>query len=86
MDAGADTIREGKVHQYTRPAGHPPLVEVLAKRYSKHLGRDVDPLREVPRPGTLREYRCSDVLRSVLEGVLGSSLCTFGRYTKLGSS
>jgi kynurenine--oxoglutarate transaminase/cysteine-S-conjugate beta-lyase/glutamine--phenylpyruvate transaminase len=47
VDAGADTIREGKVHQYTRPAGHPPLVEVLAKRYSKHLGRDVDPLREV---------------------------------------
>ena len=34
-------------HQYTRPAGHPPLVEVLAKRYSEHLGRTVDPMSEV---------------------------------------
>lgn len=34
-------------HQYTRPAGHPPLVEVLASRYSKHLGRPVDGMKEV---------------------------------------
>ena len=34
-------------HQYTRPAGHPPLVELLAGRYSKHLNRAVDPLNEV---------------------------------------
>ena len=34
-------------HQYTRPAGHPPLVEVLAKRYSSHLGRTIDPMTEV---------------------------------------
>jgi len=34
-------------HQYTRPAGHPPLVQLLAKRYSNHLGRSVDPMKEV---------------------------------------
>ncbi|MDC0526043.1 aminotransferase class I/II-fold pyridoxal phosphate-dependent enzyme [bacterium] len=34
-------------HQYTRPAGHPPLVEVLAERYSGHLGRHVDAMTEV---------------------------------------
>ena len=39
-------LREG-YHQYTRPAGHPQLVEVLAQRYSKHLGRTIDPMSEV---------------------------------------
>ena len=39
-------LREG-YHQYTRPAGHPPLVEVLAQRYSKHLQRTIDPMSEV---------------------------------------
>jgi len=34
-------------HQYTRPAGHPPLVKLLASRYSAHLDRPVDPLTEV---------------------------------------
>lgn len=34
-------------HQYTRPAGHPNLVEVLAARYSRHLGREVEPMSEV---------------------------------------
>eukprot|EP00568_Trieres_chinensis_P006254 CAMPEP_0183309594 /NCGR_PEP_ID=MMETSP0160_2-20130417/25433_1 /TAXON_ID=2839 ORGANISM="Odontella Sinensis, Strain Grunow 1884" /NCGR_SAMPLE_ID=MMETSP0160_2 /ASSEMBLY_ACC=CAM_ASM_000250 /LENGTH=474 /DNA_ID=CAMNT_0025473649 /DNA_START=211 /DNA_END=1632 /DNA_ORIENTATION=- len=34
-------------HQYTRTAGHPNLVKQLAKRYSVHLGRDVDPMAEV---------------------------------------
>ncbi|KAJ1460834.1 pyridoxal phosphate-dependent transferase [Pelagophyceae sp. CCMP2097] len=34
-------------HQYTRSAGYPPLVEIIAKRYSKHLGRDVDAMAEV---------------------------------------
>ena len=28
-------------------AGHPPLVEVLAKRYSKHLQRMIEPMTEV---------------------------------------
>ena len=34
-------------HQYTRPAGHPHLVNQLAKRYSTHLNRQVDPMNEV---------------------------------------
>ena len=38
---------ESECHQYTRPAGHPPLVSLLAERYSKHLGRVVDAMREV---------------------------------------
>lgn len=34
-------------HQYTRTMGHPALVEILADRYSRHLGRELDPMREV---------------------------------------
>ena len=34
-------------HQYTRPAGHPNLVTQLARRYSTHLRRDIDPMNEV---------------------------------------
>jgi len=46
VEAGVQALREG-VHQYTRPAGHPPLVEVLGRRYSKHLDRAIDPMAEV---------------------------------------
>merc|ERR1719247_1283532 len=46
VDEAHAALDEG-VHQYTRPAGHPPLVEVLARRYSAHLGRTVDPMAEV---------------------------------------
>ncbi|KAL7516064.1 hypothetical protein ACHAWX_001117, partial [Stephanocyclus meneghinianus] len=34
-------------HQYTRTAGHPNLVQQLARRYSKHLQRMIDPMNEV---------------------------------------
>eukprot|EP00977_Amphora_coffeiformis_P014713 scaffold4201_cov178-Amphora_coffeaeformis.AAC.8 len=34
-------------HQYTRPAGHPALVKQLARRYSTHLRRNIDPMAEV---------------------------------------
>ena len=34
-------------HQYTRPAGHPNLVNQLARRYSIHLKKDIDPMEEV---------------------------------------
>lgn len=34
-------------HQYTRTMGHPPLVGILAERYSRHLGRELDPMKEV---------------------------------------
>ena len=33
-------------HQYTRTAGHPALIEELAKRYSKHLQRTIEPYTE----------------------------------------
>jgi kynurenine---oxoglutarate transaminase / cysteine-S-conjugate beta-lyase / glutamine---phenylpyruvate transaminase len=38
---------EADDNQYARSAGHMPLVEALAKRYSAWLGRTVDPLTEV---------------------------------------
>jgi len=38
---------EADCHQYTRPAGHPALVELLASRYSAHLERELDPMKEV---------------------------------------
>jgi kynurenine--oxoglutarate transaminase/cysteine-S-conjugate beta-lyase/glutamine--phenylpyruvate transaminase len=34
-------------HQYTRPGGHPALVKQLARRYSTHLRREIDPMAEV---------------------------------------
>eukprot|EP00586_Coscinodiscus_wailesii_P023734 CAMPEP_0172500002 /NCGR_PEP_ID=MMETSP1066-20121228/133326_1 /TAXON_ID=671091 /ORGANISM="Coscinodiscus wailesii, Strain CCMP2513" /LENGTH=555 /DNA_ID=CAMNT_0013274027 /DNA_START=253 /DNA_END=1920 /DNA_ORIENTATION=+ len=34
-------------HQYTRTAGHPNLVRELGRRYSSHLGREVDGMNEV---------------------------------------
>ena len=34
-------------HQYTRPAGHPKLVQQLARRYSAHLRKEIDPFSEV---------------------------------------
>jgi DNA-binding transcriptional MocR family regulator len=34
-------------HQYTRSAGHPNLVNQLARRYSNHMKREINPLDEV---------------------------------------
>ena len=34
-------------HQYTRTAGHPALVRQLARRYSRHMDRVIDPMNEV---------------------------------------
>ena len=34
-------------HQYTRPAGHPDLVQQLARRYSIHLKQEIKPMEEV---------------------------------------
>lgn len=41
------TREEYKLHQYTRSAGHPRLVEALAKFYSKPLERDLNAYEEV---------------------------------------
>ena len=45
-DALRDTV-DSTFHQYTRPAGHPPLVKLLAERYSTHMNRPVNPFDEV---------------------------------------
>ena len=34
-------------HQYTRTAGHPPLVQRLAQRYSIHLQQPIDAMNEI---------------------------------------
>ncbi len=46
LDALRDAI-DTPYHQYTRPAGHPPLVKNLAERYGQHMDRKIDPFREV---------------------------------------
>ena len=46
VDEAHRALEEG-FHQYTRPAGHPPLAEVIARRYSKHLERKIDAMDEV---------------------------------------
>lgn len=45
VEAAQDTLNSP--HQYTRPAGHPNLVKQLAKRYSIHMTRDIEPMTEV---------------------------------------
>lgn len=45
--AAAQKALSDGFHQYTRTAGHPRLVQLLAKRYSKHFGREVDPFSQV---------------------------------------
>mmetsp|Transcript_7829 Transcript_7829/g.11981 ORF Transcript_7829/g.11981 Transcript_7829/m.11981 type:complete len:518 (-) Transcript_7829:2363-3916(-) len=47
VDSLVEATKSAQIHQYTRPAGHPKLVKELAKRYSIHLDRDVDPMSEV---------------------------------------
>ncbi|CEM21121.1 unnamed protein product [Vitrella brassicaformis CCMP3155] len=45
--AAAHGALTGPHHQYTRTAGHPPLVELLAEKYSRHFDRDIDADTEV---------------------------------------
>lgn len=45
VEAALDSAKSP--HQYTRTAGHPHLVNQLAKRYSQHLRREVDAFSEV---------------------------------------
>ncbi|CAM9727540.1 unnamed protein product [Chrysoparadoxa australica] len=46
VEAGVTALRAG-FSQYTRTPGHPRLVELLAKRYSKHFNREVKPYSQV---------------------------------------
>jgi aspartate/methionine/tyrosine aminotransferase len=45
VEAVLDTAQSP--HQYTRPAGHPSLVNQLARRYSIHLKREISAMDEV---------------------------------------
>jgi len=45
VEAAQDSVHSP--HQYTRPAGHPNLVNQLARRYSSHMLRQIDPMDEV---------------------------------------
>lgn len=40
-------VAKSSFHQYTRPSGHVPLVELIGQRYSRHLQRKIDPLNEI---------------------------------------
>lgn len=44
---GLQDVVHSPTHQYTRPAGHPPLVTKLAAQYSSYLDRKIDPMTEV---------------------------------------
>ena len=46
VSATIDSTKQSP-HQYTRTAGHPNLVKQLARRYSKHMDRTIDPMNEV---------------------------------------
>ena len=46
-EAAVEAIRTAGANQYTRPGGHPVLVESVARFYSPHFGRTLDPLTEV---------------------------------------
>eukprot|EP00659_Diplonema_papillatum_P020636 gene20636-31795_t len=45
-EAAIDAIKDDH-NQYTRPAGHPVLVDVLAKHYSPKFGREIIPETEI---------------------------------------
>jgi len=48
LDALKETINGSPfIHQYTRTAGHPLLVEELSRRYSRHLERNIDGSKNV---------------------------------------
>lgn len=47
IEAAQNAMNKRELHQYARTPGHLELVELLAQRYSRHLGRTVDPVKEV---------------------------------------
>lgn len=67
-DALAEVLSKNDplLHQYSRPAGHPRLVNVLAKLYSKLLNRDVNPQTEI-----LSTLGASEGLLCAITGLVG---------------
>jgi kynurenine--oxoglutarate transaminase/cysteine-S-conjugate beta-lyase/glutamine--phenylpyruvate transaminase len=47
LSKSSHNVGVGSIHQYTRPAGHPNLVQQLARRYSLHMNRPIDAMKEV---------------------------------------
>jgi kynurenine--oxoglutarate transaminase/cysteine-S-conjugate beta-lyase/glutamine--phenylpyruvate transaminase len=47
IDSLVEASQSATYHQYTRPAGHPDLVKQLARRYTLHFRRTIDPFTEV---------------------------------------
>jgi hypothetical protein len=45
--AAVEALTSGGFNQYTRTAGHPRLVELLARRYGHHFGGEVDAYSQV---------------------------------------
>ena len=42
-----ESLHGATSHQYTRSAGKPELVQLLAETYGRHIGRYIDPMSEV---------------------------------------
>jgi kynurenine--oxoglutarate transaminase/cysteine-S-conjugate beta-lyase/glutamine--phenylpyruvate transaminase len=65
-------------HQYTRMTGHPNLINQLAKRYTIHLKRQVDPMSQaavtVGASQALYEYTSLQTLFSQMCHVVISAL------------
>ncbi|KAM6901612.1 kynurenine--oxoglutarate transaminase 1-like isoform 2-T2 [Lycodopsis pacificus] len=48
QEAFCEAVSGGhQMHQYTRAFGHPPLVNILAKFFSKIVGHEIDPFEDV---------------------------------------
>jgi aspartate/methionine/tyrosine aminotransferase len=41
------SVAKSTYHQYTRPSGHIPLVELIGERYSRHLQTPIDPINNI---------------------------------------
>uniref|UniRef100_A0A9J8BU20 Kynurenine aminotransferase 1 n=2 Tax=Cyprinus carpio TaxID=7962 RepID=A0A9J8BU20_CYPCA len=48
QEAFCKALNEGfSMHQYTRAFGHPNLVKILAKFFSRIVGREIDPMEDI---------------------------------------
>lgn len=64
-------------HQYTRTAGHPNLVSQLARRYSTHMNRDIDPMKEVAVTVGASQALYMSLQTLIQPGMLGGTCFVF---------